>query len=203
MQSKQGCTSPSSIYKLRRCREDSYSKRPGRNNNASPDIYLHGFVAAQVRAFRIQKQTKFFEFKALVAKELGIPPEQQRYWTMFRRNNGTHRILRPLSEEEEQQMLMDLREHRETGACINKSALMDLKLFLQHPHGPEQALLPLQKDCSLWFFKEYLPEREALKYLTSLILPKVRRAAACGNSIQCTSIKITMYFTSLEVILPK
>lgn len=40
--------------------------------------------------------------------------------------------MRPLTAEEEDSPLMDLREHRET-ATSNKHALMDLKLYLETP----------------------------------------------------------------------
>lgn len=41
--------------------------------------------------------------------------------------------MRPLTAEEEDSPLMDLREHRESAISSNKHALMDLKLYLETP----------------------------------------------------------------------
>lgn len=47
-----------------------------------------------------------------IARETGVAPDKQRYWTMKRRSNGTYRLARHLSDEEQQLPLMDLREYR-------------------------------------------------------------------------------------------
>lgn len=47
--------------------------------------------AVQVKTFRVKKQMLFGDFRGLVAKELGVPLEQQRFWTFARRQNNTLR----------------------------------------------------------------------------------------------------------------
>ena len=57
------------------------------------------WTAAQVKNFRVKKQVLFGDFRKLVAEELGVPLQQQRFWTFAKRQNGTLRSLarpRPL-----------------------------------------------------------------------------------------------------------
>jgi ubiquitin carboxyl-terminal hydrolase 7 len=72
-----------------------------------------------------------------LARRTGVPPERQRYWTWKRRNNGTSRPERPLTEAEEASQLVDLKDIRDLpreglghGAAAKKS-LMDIRLYLQ------------------------------------------------------------------------
>lgn len=44
-----------------------------------------------MKNFRVKKQTLFGDFRKLVAEELGVPVEQQRFWTFAKRQNGTLR----------------------------------------------------------------------------------------------------------------
>ncbi|CAI7883769.1 unnamed protein product [Closterium sp. NIES-54] len=55
----------------------------------------------RVRSFRVAKQMRFLEFKALVEKEVGVPVAGQRFWLWARRQNHTYRPNRPLNAEEE------------------------------------------------------------------------------------------------------
>lgn len=48
-------------------------------------------AAVQVKTFRVKKQMLFGEFRELVAEELGVPLEQQRFWTFAKRQNSTLR----------------------------------------------------------------------------------------------------------------
>ena len=41
----------------------------------------------------------------MVAKELGVPVQFQRFWLWAKRQNQTYRPNRPLSEQEEHQMV--------------------------------------------------------------------------------------------------
>lgn len=50
---------------------------------------------------------------AQVAARTGIPVERQRYWTMKRRANFSHRPERPLTAQEEASQLVDLSGIRE------------------------------------------------------------------------------------------
>ena len=44
-----------------------------------------------MRQERVRKGTTFAEFKQQMAKELGIDPEKQRFWTFAKRQNNTMR----------------------------------------------------------------------------------------------------------------
>jgi hypothetical protein len=50
-----------------------------------------------------------------VAAELGVPEDAQRYWVWQQRQNKTYRPTNRLKPDEESAMIVDLREHRETG----------------------------------------------------------------------------------------
>jgi ubiquitin carboxyl-terminal hydrolase 7 len=52
-----------------------------------------------------------------VSKALGVPVECQRYWSWVRRPNGSVRVARVLTAEEEGAQIMDLREHRDQVRC--------------------------------------------------------------------------------------
>jgi ubiquitin carboxyl-terminal hydrolase 7 len=63
-------------------------------------------------SLRVRKHTKFGELKAMVAQQLGVPVEKQRYWTWTKRQNNTIRLADiVLGSEHEDASLMDLREH--------------------------------------------------------------------------------------------
>lgn len=118
-----------------------------------------------VKSYRIKKQTKFTDFKLMVAEDLGIPVEKQRYWTWARRQNHTYRPARPLRPDEEELSLMDLREHREQGGPTTKHALMDLKLYLESPSETTGSLFKISKHDIFLFFKMYDPQTETLAYV--------------------------------------
>lgn len=48
-------------------------------------------AAAQVKNFRVKKQMLFGDFRKLVAEELSVPVEHQRFWTFAKRQNSTLR----------------------------------------------------------------------------------------------------------------
>lgn len=50
-----------------------------------------------------------------VEAALGVPVDQQRYWVWQQRQNKTYRPTSRLKADEEKAMIVDLREHRETG----------------------------------------------------------------------------------------
>jgi ubiquitin carboxyl-terminal hydrolase 7 len=54
-----------------------------------------------VRTFKLLKKAPFSEVRRLVAEQLGVPPEQQRFWRWSQRQNGTYRPARPLELERE------------------------------------------------------------------------------------------------------
>ncbi|GER44811.1 ubiquitin carboxyl-terminal hydrolase, partial [Striga asiatica] len=131
------------------------------------DIYFDLVDHDKVRNFRIQTQTPFNHFKEEVAKEFGIPVQYQRFWIWAKGRNHTYRPNRPLTLEEEAQMVGALRK------LSNKAHNAELKLFLEVEHG--QDLLPVcppekTKEDMLLFFKLYDPIKEELRYVGKLLV---------------------------------
>eukprot|EP00899_Mesostigma_viride_P026981 jgi/Mesvir1/7468/Mv25119-RA.2 len=119
----------------------------------------------QIRSFRVSKQMPLKEFKGLVASELGIPVEQQRYWSWATRPDQACRQFtcyqpdphRPLS----------------TWARFLTEQTAGLDLWLEPPAqgaGPDvPATLPqVAPDDLLLFFKLYDPVEEKLSYVGHL-----------------------------------
>ncbi|CAI7812546.1 unnamed protein product [Closterium sp. NIES-53] len=122
----------------------------------------------RVRSFRVAKQMRFLEFKALVEKEVGVPVAGQRFWLWARRQNHTYRPNRPLNAEEESMTVGQLRD------SVSKAHAVDLRLFLEGtPSSPDRPLVPLHeraKDDILLFFKFYDPVTETLRYVGHLFV---------------------------------
>jgi hypothetical protein len=55
-----------------------------------------------------------------VAAELGVPLDSKRYWVWQQRQNKTYRPTSRLKPDEESAMIVDLREHRETGVRLQQ-----------------------------------------------------------------------------------
>ncbi|KAF6255465.1 hypothetical protein COO60DRAFT_1641474 [Scenedesmus sp. NREL 46B-D3] len=107
-----------------------------------------------------------------VAAELGVPLDSQRYWVWQQRANKTYRPTSRLKPDEEGAMIVDLREHRETGHTTAKHALMDLRLYLEIPWPAESPVQnPSRHEINL-FFKYYDPQAESLKYVGHRYVPK-------------------------------
>ncbi|KAJ4979070.1 hypothetical protein NE237_009850 [Protea cynaroides] len=126
------------------------------------DIYFDLVDHDKVRIFRIQKQMPFILFKEEVAKEFGIPVQYQRFWLWAKRQNHTYRPNRPLTHQEEQQSVGQLRE------VSNKAHNAELKLYLEVELGPDlRPISPLDKtkEDILLFFKLYDPEKEEFRYV--------------------------------------
>uniref|UniRef100_A0A0D6QRD3 ubiquitinyl hydrolase 1 n=1 Tax=Araucaria cunninghamii TaxID=56994 RepID=A0A0D6QRD3_ARACU len=126
------------------------------------DIFFDLVDHEKVRSFRIQKQTQFSVFKEEVAKEFGVAVQFMRFWLWAKRQNHTYRPNRPLSPQEESQLVCHLRE------ASNKANNAELKLFLEINICPDLQSLPLPEKTSadiLLFFKLYDPEKEELRYV--------------------------------------
>ncbi|KAJ4970538.1 hypothetical protein NE237_003637 [Protea cynaroides] len=131
------------------------------------DIYFDLVDHDKVRSFRIQKQIPFTLFKEEVAKEFGIPVQYQRFWLWAKRQNHTYRPNRPLTHQEEQQSVGQLRE------VSNKVHNAELKLFLEVELGQDLRPIPLPdktKEDILLFFKLYDPEIEELRFVGRLFV---------------------------------
>eukprot|EP00238_Polyblepharides_amylifera_P000665 CAMPEP_0196572050 /NCGR_PEP_ID=MMETSP1081-20130531/2168_1 /TAXON_ID=36882 /ORGANISM="Pyramimonas amylifera, Strain CCMP720" /LENGTH=1108 /DNA_ID=CAMNT_0041889233 /DNA_START=195 /DNA_END=3521 /DNA_ORIENTATION=- len=129
------------------------------------DLFFDLVDHEKVRSFRVQKQTLFGQFKEMVAAELGIPVQCQRYWLWAKRQNHTYRPSRALQAPEEALSVVAVRDQ---AAHQVKSTSMDLKLYLEEvslPEGVPRALPPLQKGEILLFFKLYEPATSSLRYV--------------------------------------
>lgn len=51
----------------------------------------------------MSRKAPFSELRQLVAKEMGVPAELQRFWKWAKRQNGTYRPALPLVVESEDQ----------------------------------------------------------------------------------------------------
>eukprot|EP00899_Mesostigma_viride_P017736 jgi/Mesvir1/25964/Mv20952-RA.3 len=123
----------------------------------------------QVKDFRVKKQMLFGEFKEQVAKELGIPVEQQRYWTWAKRQNHTFRPTACYKSDENRQMSLLVQGLIMWPKPVNTKETADIKLFLETPVqvGPDvpMALPKKGPDDILLFFKLYDPVEEKLSYV--------------------------------------
>ncbi|XP_042049770.1 ubiquitin C-terminal hydrolase 12-like isoform X4 [Salvia splendens] len=131
------------------------------------DIYFDLVDHDKVRQFRIQKQLTFNSFKEEVAKEFGIPVQFQRFWVWAKRQNHTYRPNRPLTPQEENQSVGQLRE------VSNKANNAELKLFLEVAVGLDMQPLPppeKTKEDIILFFKLYDPIKEELRYVGRLFV---------------------------------
>lgn len=82
----------------------------------------------QVASFRVKKYSKFAEFRELIAKEWGIPPERQFWWGWERRDNKTYRPVKPFGEAEDAMRVCDIKEK---SAPASKPWPPRLNLYLQ------------------------------------------------------------------------
>lgn len=93
-----------------------------------------------------------------VAEELGVPVPSQRFWTWAKRQNGTFRPAKPLTAQEVQLTVSELKADKDH----------DLRLFLEAPFpanpsakwGPPREIVrePSPNPDILLFFKFYDPE---------------------------------------------
>ncbi|XP_020087505.1 ubiquitin carboxyl-terminal hydrolase 12-like isoform X1 [Ananas comosus] len=148
------------------------------------EIYFDLVDHDKVRSFRVQKQIPFMHFKEEVAKEFGIPVQFQRFWVWAKRQNHTYRPNRPLTPQEEAQLVGNIRD------ASNRAHSADLKLFLEVELGLDRRPLPppdKMKEDILLFFKLYEPDKKELRYVGRLfvkapgkpseILPKLNEMA--------------------------
>ncbi|CAN4114475.1 unnamed protein product [Withania somnifera] len=146
---------------LRVARDEDLGEQIGK------DIYFDLVDHDKVRSFRIQKQIAFPQFKEEVAKVLGIPVQFQRYWLWAKRQNHTYRPNRPLTPQEENQSVGQLRE------VSNKTNNAELKLYLEVEVGLDLRPCPPRektKEDILLFFKLYDPLKEEIRYVGRLFV---------------------------------
>lgn len=140
--------------------------------------YLDLVDTEKVKRYRVQKQLKFLDFKRMIAEEVGVAPENQRYWTWARRQNATYRPVKALREEEEaSHVVTDLREYREQ-LPVSKRSLMDIVLFLEVPFPDKTVpLAPLSNRHIMLFLKFYEPMTESMTYVGRINALKSSRVA--------------------------
>lgn len=59
--------------------------------------------APQVRTFKMARKAPFSELRRVVAEEMGVPADKQRFWRWSMRQNGTYRPSQVLRLESEDQ----------------------------------------------------------------------------------------------------
>lgn len=77
----------------------------------------------------MRKYSKFKDFKTLVAKELGIPVDNQLWWGFGLRENQSYRPHELLTEAQDEQYMCELREKWSAG--MGRSWPNRLNLYLQ------------------------------------------------------------------------
>eukprot|EP00798_Chlamydomonas_sp_ICE-L_P025290 gene25290-10943_t len=105
------------------------------------DLVAHDKLPPE-NIFRVKKNLPFMDFTKMVEAQFGVPVASQRYWTWEIRQNGTCRISQPLSAAEEQLLMTDLKEYRETTS-----------------------------NSILVFVKRYDPDTEKLRFVFKALLP--------------------------------
>lgn len=130
------------------------------------DIYFDLVDHEKVKHFRIEKIKPFTVVKEQIQEQFGIPVACQRFWIWAKRQNHTYRPNRPLTAQEEQYTLTQLRETVVTKSA-GHNAQQDLRLFLDTSFPLADPPLPppeIRKGDILLFLKLYDAETETLRY---------------------------------------
>eukprot|EP00899_Mesostigma_viride_P016141 jgi/Mesvir1/24528/Mv21868-RA.1 len=122
---------------------------------------------AEVKEFRVKKEMLFGQFKEPVARELGVPSSQQRYWTWAKRQNHTYRPTACLISDENG--TVSALERSGLARQANPTKANIINVFLETP-PPPRAGVPVGlhekgPDDILLFFKLYDPVQEKLRYV--------------------------------------
>ncbi|CAL1403719.1 unnamed protein product [Linum trigynum] len=125
----------------------------------------------KVTSFRVPKQLSVNLFKEIVAEELGIPVQFQRFWLWARRQNGTYRPFQVLTSSEENQPV---------GAKLIKGNGAKLDLFIESHNSADLSFVPLPSKVIgdiLLFIKLYQPESDELSYVGKLLVKSSSKPA--------------------------
>ncbi|XP_024541323.1 ubiquitin carboxyl-terminal hydrolase 13 isoform X1 [Selaginella moellendorffii] len=171
-------------------REDDISEQIGR------DIFFDLVDHDRIHSFRVLKQLPFAKFKEEVSKEFNVPVNCQRFWLWAKRQNHTYRPSRPLNEQEESQMVGNIKE-----TATNKTYNGELRLFLEIQKA-QDTYIPLSpsektKDDILLFLKLYIPDKEDLRYAGKLMVKANGRAADIVEKLN----EIAGYPSGEEILL--
>ncbi|XP_024545436.1 ubiquitin carboxyl-terminal hydrolase 13 isoform X2 [Selaginella moellendorffii] len=171
-------------------REDDISEQIGR------DIFFDLVDHDRIHSFRVLKQLPFAKFKEEVSKEFNVPVNCQRFWLWAKRQNHTYRPSRPLNEQEESQMVGNIKE-----TATNKTYNGELRLFLEVQKAQDM-YIPLSpsektKDDILLFLKLYIPDKEDLRYAGKLMVKANGKAADIVEKLN----EIAGYPSGEEILL--
>jgi len=75
------------------------------------------------------RKAPFSELRRLVAEEMGVPPEKQRFWRWAQRQNGTYRPAHVLKLESEDQPI----SVSERSCCSSLCAMHALAMLFSSP----------------------------------------------------------------------
>jgi ubiquitin carboxyl-terminal hydrolase 7 len=119
---------------------------------------LVDFENPDILKLRVQKQAPFSEVKSQVEAQLGVPVDQQRFWSWAHRENRTYRPSKAFSTADDDTRLQDLSSEN------NQHTKNTMNLFLETPTS-EKMLPQLQERDILLFFKLYDVETQKLTYV--------------------------------------
>lgn len=128
----------------------------------------------KVKTFKMSRKAPFSELRQLVAKEMGVPAELQRFWKWAKRQNGTYRPALPLVVESEDQPISTVKESAPL-RNTRPGVMTTLNLFLETPLSPGSILTTLRPKLDVMlFFKHYCPDVQppALQYVGRRLVPK-------------------------------
>ena len=154
----------------------------------------------QVKNFRVKKEMRFSDFKALVEEELQVPVAAQRYWLWAKRQNQTFRPSNPLTDEEELKPVGEISGKNDSRNGARNYQSTELRLFLEvmtpadgardsaaiggsgfmAPIGNSAvqdngAFMPspnpIPEKTILLFFKLYSPLKKSIEYVGHLFVP--------------------------------
>ncbi|XP_042517566.1 ubiquitin C-terminal hydrolase 13-like [Macadamia integrifolia] len=121
----------------------------------------------EVRSFRIENQRPFIHLKKMVSEKFCIPEQFQWFWLWAKCENDNYCLSRPLTFQEEQQSVGQLRE------ILNNASSAELKLFFDVKYWPNFrpiSLLDKTEDDIFLFFKLYDPDKIQFRYVGNLFV---------------------------------
>eukprot|EP00891_Asterochloris_glomerata_P000046 jgi/Astpho2/46/Aster-07498 len=124
----------------------------------------------KVKHYRVKKQTKFQEFRQMLADDLEVPLEQQRFWTWAKRQNSTYRPNNILTPADDEKRVMDLKD----GQQRQHAQTNEICLFLETP-GTSKPLPDRIAGSIILFFKLYEPTQRKLSFIGHFQAPKQAR----------------------------
>jgi ubiquitin carboxyl-terminal hydrolase 7 len=139
-------------------------------------------MGAQVKTMRVRKLAKLGELKEQVEAELGVAVPLQRYWIWARRHNHSYRPLRALTNAEDAETMLAIREleircercsnlacQAYTAYCHDRATRLYLEENLD-AEGRPQPLPAISTSDILLFFKFYDAALGEIRFVGKLLV---------------------------------